>query len=168
MIKQLFKNSDIYKNQLNARLEKFKIPERYDIFKEGVVDAFFAINEFHPVNSVSYMVYDEEQEKSVEKVSQGRCYVKYVHNEYFDLDIMIVVYKDKIVIMAKDSVTIPTAFMMPINLTGKSLYNDEGKCEQEVLYELLLDCIDQYIESLQYLFTNEDKTVEEGDNDLEE
>lgn len=165
MINQLFEKRDYYHDLLSYKLEDYAIEMKYDIFGVDTIDSFFEINKFIPTYDISYTVLDKTNNNVIPMHDHGKCYMRVFHNKKTFRDVIIAVYKHKICIISKELATY--SFVMPINITHDSLVDyaistsGYEKSDQEVLYEIMLSCIDNY---LSYDDSQEETSDKEEDN----
>lgn len=142
MIVQRFDKANYARKTFGLELGSSSYTGKFDIFGDEIIDSFFEINGFKPVNAISYKILNNETMKMDIAVEKGRCYLFKRRNQIFNVDILVAVYKNKICIIAEDTLLIPASFAVPLNLTRDSLkeYAKQiglgEKTEQEILYNL--------------------------------
>lgn len=142
MIVQRFDKANYARKTFGLELGSSSFMGKFDLFGDEIIDSFFEINGFKPVNAISYKVLNNETMKMDTIVEKGRCYLFKRRNYTFDIDILVAVYEHKVCIIAEDTLLIPTSFAVPLNLTRDSLkeYSEQNgmgeKTDQEVLYNL--------------------------------
>lgn len=166
MINQLFEKRDYYHDLLSSKIEDYAPAMKYDIFGVDTIDSFFEINGFVPTYYISYTVLDKTTNNIRSMHEHGKCYMRVFHNKKMFRDIIVAVYEHKVCIIAKELAT--HSFVMPINITHDSLVDyaistcGYEKSDQEALYEIMLNCMDNY---LSYNDNQEEETPDkEEDN----